>query len=120
MVKFTINLQWYLWKNSKRTYIAGKHQASSPIDVEQSHKKQREDSDSEELYMSIAPSPKICMTNNIPMESNTSHINLIFPVNTQSTVSQQTTSSCEPSEKTQITGVENHEHSQVTPEVNQS
>lgn len=98
-------------------HIVGKHQASSPIDLEQSNKKHREEYiDNEQTYMTVPPSPTICATQNISMESNNSVlINPVSPVNTQmshSIVNKDDTSSSQPLDNPRISGLENHENSQ--------
>ena len=99
-------------------HIVGKHQASSPIDLEQSNKKHREEYiDNEQTYMTVPPSPTICATQNISMESNNSVlINPVSPVNTQmshSIVNKDDTSSSQPLDNPRISGLENHENSQA-------
>lgn len=107
-------------------HIVGKHQASSPIDLEQSNKKHREEyTDNEQTYMTVPPSPTICATQNISMESNNSSlVNPVSPANTQlsqSVVNKDATSSSQPLDNSRISGLENHVNSQpVVREDNQT
>lgn len=97
-------------ENTYGKYAIGKHQASSPIDEEQDSKKQREnDSDLEQSYMQLTPSPSVTISQINPSNASQSNTNSNNIANTQTVSdSQQTTSSSVNMNIPAISEVENH------------